>query len=222
MAWRTFSCFLSDPKDAEIDAGSDGTFFEVDLMSARSIRGYTYAFSQFPLEDHIVMMPYSSFQITSITKKDSGVTHICMREVMTPRSNKIIFWVDDEPRNDQGPIRAAEMNGISAVCCTNTEEALTRIRNYQWMIHLDGTKVRIVTDHTRKELDENGNVYLNHKAGVEFIERLRGEVGCVDDVMMYCGDVERARKELEGVRGVCVESRGEKMYEFIMRMRDEK
>lgn len=210
--WKTFSCFLSNHTTAEQHAGSSGTLFEVDLMSGRDIGNYSYA----SIEDHIVMLPYSNFEIVSITKRgNNGVTYIQMKEVMVPRSKKVVFWVDDEPWHNLTMIRAAEMNGVTVVCCTNTEEALARIRNYQWMIHLEGAKIRVLTDNTRREM-KDGVMVENYGAGGELIKRLRDELYCSYDVLMFCGDVKRAKENLRGVRGVEVVSQVDEVYQYLL------
>eukprot|EP01083_Nonionella_stella_P228838 810650_1 len=120
---------------------------------------------------------------------------IRMRQICTPRSSRVIVWVDDEPQNNMKYIHELERKQISVIICQSTQEATEILNSYQWILNLHDTKLRIVTDMVRKAKDE-----VNYRAGIDLIERLRKEYKFDHQILIFCGNVKKARQQ-------CVENK---------------
>lgn len=75
-----------------------------------------------------------------------------MREIPVPKLAKIVFWVDDQPENNYYHARKLELKNISVVFCTSTQMALSVIKSYRWMIYMENSCFKIVTDMVRMKM----------------------------------------------------------------------
>eukprot|EP01084_Bolivina_argentea_P204957 350120_1 len=119
---------------------------------------------------------------------------IKMKQIQTPRSGKVIVWVDDEPKNNMRFIYELEKQNISVIICVSTKEAELILNNYQWILRLKNGDIRIVTDMVRME-----NEKRIFDAGINLIKLLRMKYKYNHKVLIFCGDVVSAKKQ-------CIES----------------
>jgi len=189
ICWKTVTAFSKQVKVAHKFAkGQAGVLFEVDVLSSREISQLSF----YPNEEEVLLLPYSHFQIVEVLPsnvEEDKPAVVKMREVPVPQSTKVVFWVDDNPQNNVKWIKELHKQEISVVCATTTQQALSLLDTYKWLLYLDEADIRVVSDMVRIEEDKDKPIF---DAGVQFVSKLR-ERGFGHKVLIFCKDVKAAR-----------------------------
>jgi ubiquitin C len=136
--------------------------------------------------------------------------YVKLREIPIPRSLKVVVWVDDEPENNFNWIREVESLGISVVICTSTEEAIFILENYSWLLSIDGSDFRVVTDMVRLEKGK-----WNYTAGIDLITSMREQFQYHHKILIYCKDTKKASEAVQGFKEVYVTAEVKALREFL-------
>lgn len=209
ICWPTISAMSKHRECALKFTDQTGILFEVEVLSGRDVS----KLSVFPKEAEVLVMPYSHFEVVDVVDSADGPAVVKMREVPVPRGKKVAFWVDDNPHNNFQEIRWAEKEGISVVCCQSTEEACRMLNSYSWLLHLNSSDFRVVTDMVRVEGGKT-----NYHAGIEVTRKLRQDYFFGHRVLIYCKDEEAAKKNCasEGLTdGIYVIKSVDKLKRFL-------
>ena len=186
--------------------------FEIMNIDGRNISHL----SEFSEENEIVFAPYSHFLILDCNvieygKSKDKLIYFKLRQTQVPKSSQVILWIDDNPQDNAELIHEIEQSlpNTSIVTCLSTYEAIHKLTTYNWLMHLQNTQIRVITDNVRFEtvnvnLNENmknhvanendKNKKWNYDAGINLIQKLRHKFQFKYEVLIFCGDVEKARQ----------------------------
>jgi len=166
VVWKGFSSTSTSKAEAVKFAGPDGTLFEIESFSGRSIKD----FSLFPIEDEVLFPTFSGFTIESVSKQSNSMLHVTLKESTLWFGNHVLLWVDDHPKNNKEIMEKVAAQGVSIVCKATTGQALEwleRKENLE-LLTFNTNKFRIITDMARME---HGINIVD--AGKNLIEALR-------------------------------------------------
>eukprot|EP01094_Clydonella_sp_ATCC50884_P016691 TRINITY_DN2780_c0_g1_i1.p1 TRINITY_DN2780_c0_g1~~TRINITY_DN2780_c0_g1_i1.p1 ORF type:complete len:511 (-),score=201.65 TRINITY_DN2780_c0_g1_i1:251-1783(-) len=215
LLWKSVTACSKNRKKAEAFLrGRAGVLFEIHSISGRDIS----AFSVFPEEEEVVFMPYTRFEVVQVREGVSAAADgdaagvgagascdvVVLREVMAPKGTKVVFWVDDQPGNNTKYIQAVERSGTSVVCCTSTEDAVEALKMYRWLLFLNDSDIRIVTDMVRYEplYEPLTAPAPNYLAGVHFIQHVRSDLSLTHHVLIFCTNVRRCKETCDAHEAV--------------------
>jgi len=183
--WKTISAMSKKKEVAENFSSKNGMIFEVDV-SSRDIS----SLSMFSEEEEVLILPYSRLDVVDIIETPGEPVYIKLREIPIPRAPKVVFWVDDNPENNIEIAKAVEDKDISCVFAVSTEDALRVINSFQWVLLFQNADFRIITDMVRYEKEDGA---ANYTAGVDLVKKLFDDYQYNFEVLICCGDVERAQ-----------------------------
>ena len=137
-------------------------------------------------------MPQTEFEVIGLEKYPNHQI-VKLREIPTAISENIIFWVDDKPENNYKIAEKYEQKGFSFIFCTTTKQAIVAITRHRWMITLQKTNVKIITDMARLEQDGK----MNYEAGICLIEEIMKNFKYDFDILIHCYDTLKAEENLK-------------------------
>ena len=190
ICWKRLSAF-SKKKEVAINFMFENDAKPRALFEVLSIDGRGIGkLSAHPHEDEVLFLPYSHFKVldVEIMNKDdkfSEYFYIKLQQIQIPRSGKIIVWVDDNPINNLEWIHTLEKKAISVIICKTTNEAINILETYKWILNLNNSDIRIVTDMKR---------YDNPIAGIDFIKLLRNKHKFMNNVLIFTGSEHYTRQ----------------------------
>ncbi|CAD8098250.1 unnamed protein product [Paramecium sonneborni] len=191
---------------------TEGTFFEVKLLTAKDIS----SISQFPDEEEVLLQPFTCFMVERTQVNHNSPLIIKLKEIPYPKSiDNVILWVDDNPKNNHIFIQDLELENpeISIIYCLSTAEAVNIINFYRVIVTKVIKQFRVVTDMVRLE-----NNKMNYYAGIDLIEILYKQFQFQNQILVYCSDEKNAQKNLiqRGVQGnYQVTNSPQKLKQFI-------
>ena len=124
-------------------------------------------FQDIEMKEEVSLLPHSYFKVLRDpvkmidNKAQKECCFILLQQIQIPRSPKIIVWVDDNPQNNLQWTYSLEGESISLVTFHTTNEAISIMESYEWILMLRGISIRIVTNMHR-----NGNVISTNIAGI--------------------------------------------------------
>jgi len=102
------------------------------------------------------------------------------------QANKVLVWVDDQPKNNAGQIAKCETQGITVITLRSTCEAFYFFQSNFHLFQLGNDKFRIISDNTREEPLGSGK--FNKHAGLDLIKLLRvAPFSYKYPLMVFCG-----------------------------------
>jgi len=186
--WRTVSALSRNKEVAESFAGESGMIFEVEVVSGRKISSLSIS----PLEEEVIMLPHSCFEVLEVIEETGKPVYIKLREVPTPRAPKVVFWTDDNPEHNHKIAKQIEEKDNSCVFCVSTKDALRVVEKYRWLLYFENSDFRIITDMVRHE-----DGVPNYNAGIDLVERLLRDFNYNFEILIFCKDVESAKKNCD-------------------------
>ena len=218
VCWKRISAF-SKKREKSLDflKGNEPHYL---LFEVRSIDGrYIAPVSRYPQEEEVLFLPHSYFKVLEdpVKMKDekSGKEYfyIKLKQLQIPRSAKIVVWVDDNPQNNKKWIHKLEKQAISVVTCLTTQEAISIMETYKWILLLRGSAIRIVTDMHRIE-----NGIERKTAGIDLIKALREKHGFYNEILIFTGREKPTREHCEKQntkKNVFVTTQGNVLEDFV-------
>ena len=185
-------------------ARQPSVLFEIVHIDGRDIS----KISQFPKEEEVLLLPYSHFLVVSTyTQKYKGVNVLCikLKQCQVPSASNIVFWIDDNVKNNVELIHYMErkFDNTCIVTCKSTFEALNLLDTYNWLMHLNNAQIRIITDSVRfevvdpihgiQDIDEKEKVWV-YDAGIKLIKKIRQKFSFKYEILIYCGQEKKARQ----------------------------
>lgn len=99
--------------------------------------------------------------------------------------------------------------------CTSTKDAMLLLKSYSWLMNLEAANFKRVTDMVRKE---DGK--MNYFAGIDLIKEIRNVYHYSHKIMIYCGDVKKARENcisaVNSLENLYI-TKSRKIYRFLSR-----
>jgi len=181
FSWNAFTSFTTSKQTAEGFAGDTGVLFVMTSKNGRAIE----SFSAIPSEREVLCPACTMFEIQSWTKVGS-VLQVNLKVIVTPQSDKVVLWVDDQPTNNIEIVQELGCRGISVVQCLTTEEAVTWMGAHPKTRQRPLTGLRVISDMSRVEKE-----VLVPTAGIDLIKILREKFDYKHRVMIYTSDVTR-------------------------------
>ena len=198
VCWKRITSFFKDKKAAmkymRNNKQKPKALFEVTIIDGRDISPLCQASQDSNNNSgkddekggdelkQILCLPFSHFKVLDVKfvgeKNQEQYIHILLKQVQTPRRGKVVVWADDNPDNNLAWIYDLEKKGISVIVCQTTNEAITILQTYKWILKLKDTSIRIVTDMKR---------YDNPTAGIDLIKALRKKYHFMNDVLIFTG-----------------------------------
>jgi len=174
--------FAVAQKFSKDENGKDdtGTIFIVETLTARDIS----SISQYQEEEEVILQPYTYFEVVDVKENIDKPNFIVLKEISIPRSEKVVFWVDDKPEDNYEIAYELEIKGYSVVFCTSTKMAIKVIENFRWIVYFTNANIKIVTDMVRNEEGK-----MNYEAGIDLIEEIRMKFHYSDEIMLFCKDI---------------------------------
>ena len=186
--WPRMSSFSKSKEIASRFLNENGTLFEVEVISAKDIS----KFSVFPKEEEVLLMPNTAFEVMNVIFVPNGPLIVKLQEIPDARSENIIFWVDDNPVNNQVIAAKFEKKGFSFIFCISTKQAMDAIARHRWIWSLQKQNLKIITDMTREE-----DGVMNYEAGICLIEEILKNFKYSFDILIHCQDTQKAEQNLE-------------------------
>ncbi|CAD8064202.1 unnamed protein product [Paramecium sonneborni] len=190
VQWSEVSSVSQKKQVAQHFSNQKGMIFQVELISAKDIA----KLSIYKGEQDVIMYPFSSFVIEEVQLNPNQPLLVTMRELPLPRSHQVLLWVDDNPENNYSYAEDLERQNqkISVIFCTSTKDAILIIQKYKWMIYLQSSQFRVVSDMVRIEEGK-----MNYNAGIDLIHYLYQQMKYKNRTLIFCGDQKRALKECQ-------------------------
>ena len=140
--------------------------------------------SCFPLEREVIFLPYSTFQITKVSKdEEKDFTLVHMTEAYPDvRGRRILLWVDDVSLNNYQMMNKAQENDVTIVELKNTRQACDFLSHHSFLLQRDASSFRIVSDMVR---NEDGK--LNYDAGLQLMQILQQKYGYQNKMVVFTG-----------------------------------
>ncbi|CAD8211322.1 unnamed protein product [Paramecium octaurelia] len=190
VQWRNIQAISLRQEVAMNFSNSQGMIFEIEILSSKIISQV----SEYPTEQEVIMFPFSTYEVLNVTCRNNQPVVVQMREISLPRNQKNILWVDDNPENNYKFATNLERQDgqLSIIFCKSTSDAILIINSYKWLLYLQTTQFRIVSDMVRIE-----NHKTNYIAGVELLKRLHQEVNYNGEILFFVFDVQQTVKSLQ-------------------------
>ncbi|EAR92422.2 polyubiquitin (macronuclear) [Tetrahymena thermophila SB210] len=191
VTWKNIISLSLSEKQARKFSSLEGALFEIDVISAKQI----FPVSVFQDEQEVLLLPFSCFLVQSIQIQEGSPMVIKMKEISVPRSIQVVIWVDDNPINNYKYANYIETQNpnVSIVFCKTTYEANRILSQFNWIVHLEQSAIRVITDMVR--IEEDGKT--NQQAGLELAELLFKQLKKSIEIMIFCQNVEQANKNLK-------------------------
>lgn len=191
ISWKTITGLTRSKDKAKNAAGEQGMIFEVDAVSARDISKVTLC-----SQEEFVLLPYSSFEVVDVVAATSGQPlTIKLRELAMLKSSKQLLWVDDNPEYNYYHAQPLEEKDTTVVFCTSTKDAKDLFQSHGWLLSLDDSKFRVVSDMVR---DENGKP--NYIAGIELLKSIFEDYNPNARSMIFCNNLQKANESAENAK----------------------
>jgi len=157
----------------------------IDVLSARYLDLLSVSD-----EKEVTLFPYSILEVTDIKiDKNTGMITYFLTEVPTPKSPKILCWVDDNPINNIKYLEYLEMHGVSTVCLKSNAKVEDFFNHHSWLLsRRNKSTFKIITDMKRKE-----NNVDKPKAGIDTIKLIK-EHKYNSQILVFTTNKERANE----------------------------
>ncbi len=188
VSYKAISSFSKNRDVAEKFSNGNGTIFQVEVLSSRDISSLSIYLG----EEEVVMPPYSYFEVTNVIEAPGKPVIVEMKEIPTPRTPKVVLWIDDNPERNYGLVQKIEKNQISCLFCLSTKDAVRVIERHQWLLYLESPDFKIITNMARIE-----DGVLESQAGVDLIHKLVMEYRYFFEILIFCHDPEGAQKDCD-------------------------
>ncbi|KAL4495514.1 hypothetical protein ABPG72_020255 [Tetrahymena utriculariae] len=190
VTWNNVISLSKSKKKAQVFSSKNGAIFEVSVVSAKDIS----LVSVFSDEEEVLLLPFSRFYVEEVKSIPNQPMLIKLREVCVPRSLQVILWVDDNPKNNFAQAKKIELSNPNTcvVFCITTEQADSILEIFKWILHLDASQVRIISDMVRIEEDGKYNYY----AGLDLAKLFFVTHKYTNQILIYCNNVEKAKENL--------------------------
>jgi len=214
VTWFQFAS-SNKGKHANSSFSHRNCYFHIYSLTGRPIK----QFSNFPTEDEVLFLPYSSFLvITKERTKDKTFFHL--RQIEIGLTSKSILWVDDHifdegwENKDHMEFAAAKSmsSNVHFIPKNHTQTAIAFLRSPFGQRLKNKPNFRIISDMKRTNENPSQN------AGARFIKELR-DLGFNNQVLIFTSDKQNAdtliKKECKNPGDVAVTIVAADVHKFV-------
>ncbi len=134
--------------------------YEIEVFSARHLDLLSVSDEQ-----EVTLSPYTVLKVVK-KREEKGLLIYSMIEVPSPKTPKVLCWIDDNPTNNKKYIEYLEGKGVSCLCMTSTEKMKEFFDHHAWLLsRIDSSNFKIISDMSREE--DKG---FNKTAGIDTIK----------------------------------------------------